>query len=270
MAILSLQDYIKSQVDDISFGTSGSRTSVANTLFSMFGIAGSAGTGVLAGTSTAAGVVPTDGTTGCPVITNFASGGKGYLSKINLYSSSTANFQVYDMLFKAGAYAYNANQTLSGQPVISGRCPDYDGGAVWGVGNVIILEQVTVGTLVQNVAVTYTNQNGTAGRSTGTVACPAAMIVGRSMILPLQAGDTGVQKIESVVGSVASAGTFNILICRPLFYMKCEVMSNGQQDFDALKLGMIEIYQDSAIVIFCFPPSTSTGTITLIMEIRSK
>jgi len=49
-----------------------SRTSVAAIPFSVFDIAGNPGAGTLAGTSTAAGVVPTDATAGCPTIAAFA------------------------------------------------------------------------------------------------------------------------------------------------------------------------------------------------------
>lgn len=61
----------------------------------------------------------------------------------------------------------------------------------------------------QSIAVTYTNQDGVTGRTTGTIAATGvAPIVGRMLQLPLQAGDTGVQKIESVTSTVSTAGTF--------------------------------------------------------------
>ena len=117
---------------------------------------------------------------------------------------------------------------------------------------------VTAGTLVQNVAVTYTNQAGTTGRSTGTVAAPAAMIVGRMMQLPLQAGDTGVQGVTGVVGSVASAGTFNILVMRPLWSGRVRITNDGDTH-DLAKTGMPELYADSALLLAVAPDSTATG-----------
>ena len=47
----------------------------------------------------------------------------------------------------------------------------------------------------------------------------AALTLGKMFQLPLQAGDSGVQKIESVVvtnGTTAmTAGNFNVLVLRP-------------------------------------------------------
>lgn len=82
-------------------------------------------------------------------------------------------------------------------------------------------EQVTAGTGVQSVAVTYSTMADdgvtlTAGRTTGTVVMPAAMIANRMQRLPLQAGDKNVALITNVVGTVATAGTFNIHLARRL------------------------------------------------------
>ena len=51
-----------------SFAKTAARTSVATGWFSVFDLAGNPGAGVLAGTSTTTGVVPTDATAGCPTI----------------------------------------------------------------------------------------------------------------------------------------------------------------------------------------------------------
>lgn len=173
--------------------------------------------GVLAGTSTAAGVVPTDATLGCPVINPFGAGNTGYIGSIqdaNSIGTTVGGYRhrLCDMLFKAGAYAFNAAVTLASQPSYSSRIPgaDYGGTEIW-------VETVTTFTGTPSIAVTYTNQAGTAGRTTGTVVGTAAYATGRVVQLPLQAGDTGVQKIESVTATVASVGTFNILVLRPLW-----------------------------------------------------
>jgi hypothetical protein len=270
MAINSLSDFSGCQVEELIFYITGTRTTVANNLFSMFGLASTAGTGTLAGTSTASGIVPTDLTTGCPIIQDFPTSGVGYITNIHASCSTNANYWISDLLFKAGAYSFNASQTLSGQPSFASRCPDYTGGSAYGKGNRIIYEQVTAATGNQSVAVTYTNQDGTTGRTTGTIGTGADYTVGRCLVLPLQGGDTGVQMIESVTGTVASAGTFNILVVRPLFMYKQDTISNNYMLFDAIKLGMPIIYQDSALAVYVYAPGTSSGTAFFTMEIRSK
>lgn len=183
--------------------------------YSQFNTSGSPPAGALPGTSTAAGVVPDDSTTGCPTINNFAAGKTGYLGNIRFSIGGAAvvgpvRLRLFDMLFKAGAYAFNANVTLAAQPSYSGRIPgaDYKGTELW-------VENASALTGSLTVTVTYTNQDGTAGRSTSLI-IPNGNVTSVNQI-PLAAGDTGVQKVESVVGSVATAGTFNILVLRPLW-----------------------------------------------------
>ena len=166
MAIASLDNYLAAAKQGVQLTKSATRTSVALIPFSVFDLAGQPGAGTLAGTSTSAGVVPTDATAGCPII-NFSSG-TGYLTKVEYTSSVICRLYLYDMLFKAGAYAFTAGTTsLSAQPAISSRCPDYTGGASFGVDNQIWIEvstAFTTGTAWQ-VQVTYTNSAGTAGRT---------------------------------------------------------------------------------------------------------
>ena len=110
---------------------------------------------------------------------------------------------------------------------------------------------------MQNVAVTYNDENG-ASSTTGTVAAPLAMIVGRMFQIPLAAGDNGIQGVTGVVGSVASAGTFNILVMRKLAEVRVAV-ANGQMVQGPLETGMPVVYADSALVMLVAADSTATG-----------
>lgn len=105
------------------------------------------------------------------------------------------------MLFKAGAYAFTAGTTtLSAQPSYASRIPasgtDYTGTEIW----IEVTTAFVTGTAWQ-VQVTYTNQSGTAGRTSIISAAQAAagLTLGKMFQIALQAGDTGVQKIESVI-----------------------------------------------------------------------
>ena len=60
MAITSFDGFIASAKQYLSVAKTAARTSVAASWFSVFDLAGKPGAGVLASTSTAAGVVPTD------------------------------------------------------------------------------------------------------------------------------------------------------------------------------------------------------------------
>ena len=188
MAISTFDGFIASSKQYVSFVRTASRTAVAAQWFTIFDLAGNPGAGVLAGTSTTTGVVPTDATVGCPTVGAFGGGATGYLAQVDYGSSVACRIKIFDLLWKAGAYAFNASTTGQTPTSFSSRVPggtDFTDTQLW-------YEQVTAGTGVQSVAVTYTNQSGTAGHTTGTVAMPAAMIAGRMFQLPLQAGDTGV------------------------------------------------------------------------------
>jgi hypothetical protein len=130
----------------------------------------------------------------------------------------------------------------------------------------IWIEAVTAFTGNQSIAITYTNQAGTTGRTTGTIATGVAPIVGRMLQLPLAAGDTGVQKIESVVSTVSTAGTFNVLVLRRLWAGRV-IVANWGDTHDFLKTGMPIVFADSALMPIVQPDSTATGLFELVAEV---
>jgi hypothetical protein len=262
MAITTLDGYLASAKQRVQWIRTASRTSVAAMPFSVIDLAGNPGAGTLAGSNTANGLVPTDATAGYPIITAFGGAATGYVSKIEFGSTVAGWIDIYDRVFLAGAYAFNAATTLASIPSYSGRIPgaDYSGTQIW-------LEQVTAGTGIQSVAVTYTNQAGTASRTTGTVVT-GTNIVGRCWQLPLQAGDSGVQVVNSVTGSVATVGTFNIMVLRPLWSGRIGI-ANGGDVHDLLKTGMPQVYADSALYAIITPDSTATGVPEFMLEIAN-
>jgi len=271
-----LNEYLAAPKQRIPFVKTANRTSVALIPFSVFDLAGNPGAGTLAGSSTTVGVEPTDATTGCPIINAFGSGNTGYLTKVEYYNSVISTLYIYDLLFKAGNYAYNSGTTnLSTQPDISNRCPDYDAGTptVFGNGNEIWIEVVAAMTnaTAWQVQVTYTNQSG--GSSTSIVSAAqaaAALTVGKMFQIALAAGDSGVQKINSVIVTTgaATAGSFNVLIMRRLWTNRIAIANTGTVD-DILKTGAPIVYTDSALVLVVQADSTSTGLPNLTLEISN-
>lgn len=246
----------------VSIAKTNLRTTVATSWFSMFDIQGNPGAGTLAGSSTTTGVVPTDATAGCPSIAAFGGGATGYLAQVDFGSSVACRIKLFDLLWKGGAYAFNANTSGNTPASYASRIP----GGVYG-DEQIWLEQVTAGTGTQAVNVTYINQAGTAGRSTGTYST-AANIVGRMWQLPLQAGDTGVQGVTGVVGSTASAGTFNILVLRPLWSGR--VRTNNDGDVHGPDKTLLPVvFEDSALFMAVAADSTSAGYPELELVIAS-
>lgn len=262
MTISSMDGWIAAAKQKIDFTKTQSQTAVALMMTSVFDRTGSPGAGTLAAANTANGVVPTDALAGTPNINAFAGGAKGYLGSVEFQNSVPCRMELHDCLFRAGAYAFNAAVTLASQPSYASRVPggtDFKGTEIW-------LEAVTAFTGNQTIVVTYTNQDGTTGRTTGSIATGVAPIAGRMLRLPLQAGDTGVQKIESVTSSVPTVGTFNVLVTRQLWAGRVPV-ANGGDTHDFVKTGMPEVFADSCLMLFVQPDSTASGLPALNFDI---
>ena len=262
MAITNLDGYFAANKQKIGIQRA-SVTSIANIPTQIMQAAGNPGAGALAGTSTAAGVVPTDLTAGFPVIDAFV-GAIGYLTRVQFSAAGTCRLMLFDCLFKAGAYVFNAAVTLAAQPSYSTRVPggtDFKNTSIW-------LEAVTAFTGNQTIVITYTNQDGVTGKTTGTIATGIAPIIGRMYQMPLAAGDTGVQKIESVTSSVSTVGTFNVLVLRPLWYGSVLSNSGGGAN-DMLTTGMPQVFADSALMLIVQPTGTGTGIVDVQLEIAN-
>lgn len=259
MAITTLDGYIASAKQDLLYSKTTARTTVAASWFSLFDLAGGQSAGTLAGVNTANGVVPTDATAGYPVINGGAA--TNYLGNISYNNTVACTISIYDRLFVAGAYAFNANTALATQPSYAGRLPntDYTQTELW-------VEQVTAATGNQAVTVTYTNQSGTGTRSTGAVGIGAAPTVGRCWQLPLQSGDSGIQRIDNVLGTVATVGTFNVMVLRPLVKNLRVNVANAGGLVDAFASGLRQIYADSAIYVLVNADSTSSGLPNIQMQ----
>jgi len=262
MYITKISGILGAAQQRLSLYKTASRTTVAGGWFSTVDLAGNPGAGTLAAGNTANGRVPTDALAGYPVINAFGASASGYLARLALKNSVISTIRLFDRLFDSGAHAFNANQALSAQPDFASRVsmnrgqPDYTGLELW-------VEQVTTGTGNQAVNVTYTNDADVTGRTTGATGIAAAPTVGRCWQLPLQAGDKGVKQITNIAGSVASAGTFNVMLLRPLAEVYIDVANKlVMQNEDCL--GFPEVFADSALYMMAMSP---TGTALGVIDI---
>lgn len=267
MAITSIDEYIAAARQVHTIRKITARTTVAATWFSLLDIAGDPGVGVLPGAEQTTGVIPTKATAGFPAIVDFASGAKGYLSRVDFSSTVACRMRLVDVLWKGGAYAFNAAVTLFNQPDISNRLPQIGGVPLWNETEIWI-ETATAATGNQTWSIAYTNQSGVTGKQTGVVGIGAAPTLGRMWKMPFAAGDVGVKKIESVTGGTGSVGTANVLIVRPLWTGRIFVANDGSiHGLD--RTGMVEVFDDSAIMCMISPDSTSSGLPEIQFEVCS-
>lgn len=225
-------------------------------------LAGVPAAGTLAGTSTTQGVVPDVNTAGCPPLDAFGTGLTGYITSVEYSSNIATRGMVADLLFKSGAHNFNAADTLTSQPSYSARIPglDYKGTQIW-------LETVTAFTGAQTITITYTNQSGVAGQTTGAqVGLVTASQIGRMVCVPLAAGDSGVQKIESVTSTVATVGTFNVLVLRPLVVMRMDAgFKSHIKGPDLTNLPII--FATSALAFYVTGDAGTTGVFEFYVSI---
>lgn len=272
MTITTFDQFIGSAKQYLSIAKLSPRTAVATGWFSVFDVTGNPGGGALAGTSTASGVVPTDATAGFPPISAFGGGTVGYLAQVEFGSSIACRMKIFDQLFKAGAYSFaGGTTTLSTQPSYASRIPDsnYSDTQIW----IEVSTAFTVGNNWQ-VQVTYTNQDGTTGRTSAALPATAAagLTLGRMYQIGLQAGDSGVRTIESVIvtnGATAmTAGAFNVLVLRPLWSGRVAVANSGDVH-DLAKTGMPVLFADSALYLAIAPDTSATGVPEIEMVIAN-
>jgi hypothetical protein len=267
MAITTGDGVIAAAKQEVTIVKTQTATTVAAQWHTTFDRAGNPGAGTLNVGNTANGLVPTDVTAGFPLINAFGGGATGYLAAVDYASTVASRIQLYDRLFHVGSISMTAlaTTTLAAQPSFASRVPggtDFGGLEIW-------LEfNITVSATATTVAVGYTNQAGTAGRTTGATASLSGFITGRVVKLPLQAGDSGVQQINSVTvgGTVASAGTVNVIVARRLWSGRVRLAGDG--DIHGIdKTVMPVVFADSALALIVAPDSTSSGVPEVYLDI---
>ncbi|MGL5011803.1 MAG: hypothetical protein ACRC6I_18150 [Paracoccaceae bacterium] len=232
---------------------------IAAQQFSLLDVAGNPGAGVLAVGNTTTGIVPTDATAGFPAIPDFGGGNAGYLAAASFRNSVASGSILYDRLWHAGSVLMTALATTSfaSQPAITQRLV---GGVVAPDMEILIEINAAVSATATTIAVGYTNELGTTGRTTGATGTLASFTNKRVINMPLQAGDKSVQKIDSVTvgGTVATAGSFNVILARKLAEFDIRV-ANGldAQSWDLL--GAPIAFQDMALWSVIQPDSTASG-----------
>lgn len=124
--------------------------------------------------------------------------------------------------------------------------------------------------------VTYTNQDGTEGRTTPIITCNTQVSTGTIIstapatngtsgpFLPLQAGDTGVRKIESVTFITGDVGLITLVLVKPLASISVhDITAPVERDFlvDGISMPLI---QDDAYLNFLVYPSGTLASAQII------
>lgn len=187
---------------------------------------------------------------------------KRYLYGVELCATVTGVLMIYDRL---GHINFAANSLVStGDKTVTATLADrYAGADAEDLHNIeawIEVTEVTATTTTVLSMDSYTNSAGTSGRAGSSVTFPAtATNVGWMSPLYLQAGDKGVQAIDTVNVSVASTttGEFNVVLVRPIAFIP--VATANIMTMITVKDGLIptRIYDDSSLAFAWLATSTT-------------
>ena len=209
----------------------------------------------------------TDGTVaadfGCIPIANASTGGN-YLTEVNMAASVNHTHVLFDCLWVNSGLVVT---TTTAQAITTPTLPARDlNGTTNGEGCSIALYFSAASTLAAagaNLTVSYTNSDGTAGRTATLLAIagsqvPATPVVGTIVFFNLAAGDRGVRSIQSItLGTSMLTGTIHLMITRDIATIGTTIANVNAQKI----IGMpgIRLYNGTCL-LHCNLASATTAT----------
>jgi len=271
MAITTGAQYAAAAKQIIKWYKTSSVTTVAQRSFVNFTTTGDPAAGTAA-FATTPGQVPTDAVTGFPPIDSFGAGNTGYLTRVHGGPGVAGFVKIYDLLYAVSVpLTALATTTITTPPSYAARVPNTD------YSNLELFSWVTtaVSATATTATVTYTNQAGTTGKSaTAELSSYSGLTLHRCQQYQLASGDSGIQKLESVIvgGTVATTGVVNFCVGRRLWSGRAMV---GEGTIPILPnhgpgvTGMPIVYDTSALLFVYNADSTSTGITDFSLEIAN-
>jgi hypothetical protein len=194
---------------DNRIGAAAATTHTAGRLNSLWQYNGQPCGGAVPGAAAA----PTNATNGSMRHTNPGGSREKWLLGLAVVSSLAGTLFLYDRLLHCGGL----DGTVTTPQTVGGALTRNTGGE----GNQIWVEIYTqIGTTARTITASYTNQAGTAGRTTEAAAIggTGSREATRLIRLPLASGDTGVRSVESVTlsDSTGTAGEFGVTITKEI------------------------------------------------------
>lgn len=238
----------------------------AGTWHSLFLLAGLPGAGSTPPASTAgSGYVPTTATAGALPFTNPPGGNAAFLAKFMATLTAAGTVILYDRLWHCSGFGTVVTTAQNVTTPGSLTRPDANGADVEIWGEVYTAPGATGATWT----VSYTNQDGTAGR-TATYTHPAnAESVGQMFPFVLAAGDTGVRSVQSFTASVSSgtAGNIGITLLRRIAEIPVPLANTAPLTLDAFALGLPQIYNDACLCFMVQCSGTASGALQASVSI---
>jgi hypothetical protein len=256
MAFASLDSIIASLGAGKGENSIFSKASITTTLGRWYSHWKSAGVPAAGATpATGAGAAPTAATTGAIKFTNPSGSDKKHLLRLLAGGPTSGILMLVDRLVHtSGLSGTNVGAQTINSTALTRRTD--------AVGVMLALEVYTqIGATPQTATISYTNQNGTAGRS-GTVAIPANALAGEFIgPMTLQAGDTGVKSVQTLTlgGSTGTAGDFGITLYYILASIPYSANTIEERDQVLQLQNLPELKTDGCLALLTYATTTATG-----------
>ena len=207
-------------------------------------------------------------TVGALPVSDPGGGRQQWLLGIEGVSGAAGAFVLYDRLLHNGGLS----GTVTTAQTVGGSLTRYNTNSTC-IGNQIWVEVYTaIGSTATTITASYTNQDGTSGRTTKAAAIGGTGRLGQCtiIVLPLADGDTGVQAVASVTlaGTTSTAGSFGVTIARPLGVTGC--MGAGyhfSRDFISGLPAVPEILSGACLTWAIVPNSTTVPSGCLAVHV---
>lgn len=136
-----------------------------------------------------------------------------------------------------------------------------------------IVVYTSLGITATTATLNYTNQSGTAGRTSQPIVVPASSAPKGVLVFCLQDGDTGVRSVEglTLAGSTGAAGNFGVLLFKPIAMLGgtcAESIDRAPTRDMLLSGGAIAEIQQGACLAALFSFITSSGTPVVTAQLR--
>lgn len=207
---------------------------------------------------------PTRGTAGALKQANASGGRELHLLGIEGWSSQVGSIVLYDRLAHIGGLS----GALTILQTVNLSTTRYNTQATCDGVRIAVEIYTQIGGTSTTITASYTNQDGTSGRTT------QAVVIGgtgnrdaeRLQFLPLQAGDTGVLSVQSVILSASTGvtGNFGITLIKDLVMATCSVSSTGFQRDCVTGLPSIpKVEADACLAWYWLPINTNLPQLML-------
>lgn len=218
-----------------------------------------------------------DGTSepGIPIFVN-PSTGNTHLQGFSAAASVLSTVELYDLLWINSGIVVT---TTTGQTINSVAFPARDtAGTVNGRGcriGLLFVAASTNAAAIAGATITYTNSNGAGTRTAtlqavGGLQIPATPVIGTVVWFQLQAGDDGVQSIQSItLGTSLVTGTVSLIVARKLDTARLIAVNIAGDGVQAAGAGKgPRLYPGTAFFLAYVATSTTTSQIQATINVE--